>query len=153
MNIKTLKKHFQAVCFGLLLSTCITVEAATQTIQGSTGQVHVPTIYAGKEAVLMCSMEQYGSFHTYIGRISSPSRVLYNVIGSYTYAGSVPNLLTSYSVNIPSLESGTYTITAAYLSGADVCEAGTSGSCSRPRCRPPGGEDFPHTACSTARCR
>jgi len=130
MKFITLKGQIQSFCLLGLISGCITVNAATQTLQGSGGQVHVPSMYKGKEGVLMCTMEKVGQMTYYVGKITSPTKTLYNVIGSYPNSGSVPELHTSYSQNISSLETGTYTVTAAWTDGSGaVASAGTSGSC------------------------
>ena len=129
MNFITIKEQFRTICLLGFLTCCISVNASTQTLQGSGGQVHVPSLYKGKEAVLMCTMEKVGQMTYYVGKITSPTKTLYNVIGSYSNPASMPELHTSYSQNIPSLETGTYTVTAAWTDGASVAAAGTSGSC------------------------
>ena len=89
MNFITIKEQFRTICLLGLLAGCITVDAATQTLQGSGGQVHVPSIYQGKEAVLMCTMEKVGEMTYYVGKITSPTTTLYNVIGSYPNPASI----------------------------------------------------------------
>ena len=84
MNFITIKEQFRTICLLGFLTCCISVNASTQTLQGSGGQVHVPSLYKGKEAVLMCTMEKVGQMTYYVGKITSPTKTLYNVIGSYS---------------------------------------------------------------------